>query len=96
MKKFIFLYVGFEQPTPEIMQVWGEWFESISDSVVDSGNPFGPGRDVTKSGTTDLPLGKDSITGYTIINAKDMNEAEELAKGCPHISGLRIYEAMAM
>ena len=34
MKKFVFLHFGFETPTPEIMEAWGTWFESISDKVV--------------------------------------------------------------
>ena len=42
MKKFVFLYFGFEPLTEEIKQAWGKWFVSIGDKMVDSGNPFGP------------------------------------------------------
>ena len=73
-----------------------KWFETIKDKTVDGGNPFGPGREITSAGTKDLPHNKDAITGYVIINAKDMDEAEEIAKSCPHISGMRVYEAMSM
>ena len=96
MKKFVFLTYGFESPTPEIMATWGEWFASFADKVVDSGNPFGAGREITHSGTEDLPLGETSITGYVIINAADLDEAEEIARGCPIVSGIRVYEAMPM
>lgn len=96
MKKFIFLYCGFEPPTQEIMDAWSNWFASIGDKMVDSGSPFGPGMEITHTETKDLPLGLESITGYTIINASDLDEAENIAKGCPIITSIRVYEAMAM
>ena len=40
MKKFMYLHFGFEEPTPEIMESWMAWFESISEilsNVVDEG-----------------------------------------------------------
>ena len=50
MKKFMILHCGFEDPTPEIMEVWGKWFESIVDKQVDQGG-FSDGREISKSGT---------------------------------------------
>lgn len=73
-----------------------KWFESIGEYIVDSGSPFGYGREITNEGTAELPLGLDSITGYTIINAADMDEAEQVAASCPFISGIRVYEADSM
>jgi hypothetical protein len=96
MKKFILLAVGYQTPTKEIMDAWMKWFGTIKDKMVDSGNPFGPGREVRATGTKELPLDLEAITGYMIINAKDMDEAVEIAKGCPHITGMRVYEAMSM
>lgn len=96
MKKFVFIYVGFDEPTPEMMEAWGKWFESFGDNMVDSGNPFGPGREISQGETKELPLGSDSISGYTIINAENMDEAAKIAQGCPTIKGIRVYEAMAM
>ncbi len=96
MKKFIFLYYGYETPTPEIHKAWGEWFASNGDKFVDSGNPFGDGREITHNGSSELPLGLDSITGYSIINAENMDEAERIAKTCPYVAGVRVYEAVPM
>jgi hypothetical protein len=95
MGKFVMLDVGYETPTKEIMDAWMKWFGEIRDHVVDSGNPFGPGKEVTNTGISDLPHDKAAITGYTIINATDMHEAVELAKGCPVITSMRVYEAMS-
>ncbi len=96
MKKFMFLTYGFEPPTEEIMDAWNKWFASLGDKLVDPGNPFGSGREITHNGTKELSLDLEAVTGYLIINAEDINEAEKLAKTCPIISGIRVYEAMSM
>ncbi len=91
MKKFALLHYGFEKPTGEIMQAWGEWFESIADIAVDQGG-FGAGREISSSGTKDLPWGMESITGYNIIEAESLDDAERIAKGNPFIASIRVYE----
>ena len=92
MKKFMLLHYGFETPTPEIEEAWGKWFASIADRMVDSGSPFKGGREVSRNGTKDLPLGMESVTGYTIIGVDSIDEAEKIAKGCPMIKYVRVYE----
>jgi hypothetical protein len=96
MKKYVFLSVGYVTPSPEIQEAWGKWFESIGDKIIDGGSPFGAAREITRDGTKELPLGLDSITGYTIINAENLEEAEKIAKTCPIITAIRIYEAARM
>jgi len=95
MKKFVYLHLGFEQPTPEIMEAWGTWFESISDKMVDQGG-FSGGREISKSGTRDLPWDMESITGYNIIEAESLDAAEKLAESNPFIASIRIYEVRSM
>ncbi len=96
MKKFVFLYQGFGDPTADVMQAWGDWFAKIGEHLVDSGNPFGPGRQVTPGGVNDLSGEAAPITGYSIVSATDLDAAEKLLDGCPMITGVRIYEAMPM
>ena len=91
MKKFMLLHYGFEQPTPEIMEAWTAWFESIAPIQVDQGG-FNAGREISKSGTSELPWGPDSITGYNIIEAEDLDAAEKIAQTNPFIASIRIYE----
>jgi hypothetical protein len=95
VKKFMILHFGFETPTPEIMEAWGEWFESIADKQVDQGG-FGGGREISKDGTKDLPWDMESITGYNIIEAEDLDAAEEIARGNPYIASVRVYELRSM
>lgn len=92
MKHFMLLHYGFEKPTAEIMAAWGTWFASIADRTVDSGGHFSRGKEISKAGTSDLPLGADSITGYTIVKAESLDEAAQLARENPFISSIRVYE----
>ncbi len=91
VKNFLILHYGFEQPTPEEMGAWNKWFESIADKQVERGH-FPGGREISHSGTRDLPFGKDSITGYTIIKAENLDEAEKIARECPIVASTRVYE----
>ena len=91
----MFLMYGFEKPTPEIMKAWGAWFESVADMTVENGG-FSGGREISASGTTDLPWGMESISGYTIIEAESLDEAEKIARDNPYIRSIRVYEVRGM
>ena len=91
MKKFMLLHFGFEKPTPEIMGAWEKWLESVTDRQVDRGG-FIAGREISESGTKDLPWDMDSITGYNIIKAEDLDAAEKIAGENPYIRSIRVYE----
>ncbi len=90
-----FVHYGFEKPTPEIMAGWGKWFESMKDHIIDMGGHFRGGREISKAGTKDLPLGLESITGFTIVSAGSLEDAEKMAQSNPFISSIRVYEVMS-
>lgn len=91
MKRFMLLHYGFEPPTPAVMEAWGKWFESIADRQVGQGG-FAGGREISSDGIAELPWGPDSITGYNIIEAEDLDEAEGIARDNPFIGSIRVYE----
>ena len=95
MKKFVLLHYGFEKPTPEIMTAWGKWFESLKDNILDMGGHFSGGREISKAGIRDLPLGQESITGFTVVSADSLEDAERMARSNPYISSIRVYEMMS-
>jgi hypothetical protein len=39
-------------------------------------------------------MGMESITGYSIVNAESIDDAEKIAQGNPFIASIRIYEIM--
>lgn len=94
MKRFMLLHVGFEMPTPEIMAAWKKWFEAAAPKTIENVG-LRNGREISHVEAKDLPMGLGSLTGYTIINAESMEEAEALARTNPFITGIRVYELVS-
>ena len=71
------------------MEAWGTWIKGLAEKgKFVSGEPLGKESKVikgTKKVVTDGPFAeaKELVGGYLIVNAADINEAAELAKGCP-------------
>ena len=93
MANFLILHCGFEKPGPDEMAAWNAWFEQVAECQVERGG-FRGGREITASGTEDLPFGSDSITGYTVIRAESLDEATQIAARCPIVASTRVYEVM--
>lgn len=91
MKKFMFIHVGFEKPTPELMAAWHAWFGSIATRQLAQGG-FSAGIEISKTGKRTLPWNLESLTGYNIVEAESFEAAEQMAIGTPFISSIRIYE----
>lgn len=85
MKKFVLLHYGFERPTPEIMAAWGTWFEAMKENIIDMGGHFVGGREISKGGARDLPLGLESITGFTIVKASSLRCRDDGPEQSIHI-----------
>jgi hypothetical protein len=97
MEKFMFIFRGSDvyQPgqSPEALQALKQkminWIVDLSKKGVHiASEPLEPiGKQVsgTKKTITNSPFGgtKEIIGGSTIVQAKDINEAVEIAKGCP-------------
>lgn len=95
MSEYVFLYRGGEAGrSPERMQQslqkWMAWFKELAQKgvVKSQGHPLErSGKLVkgTQKAVVDGPFAeaKDVIGGYSIIEAKDLEEAVELSKGCP-------------
>ena len=95
---FLFIDDGVDyqaSPTPEQQKVYGDifkWFETNGDKIVSGGAELQPTRTATtirrtegKVNVVDGPFveTKESVGGFSIIDAKDMTEALELAKTWP-------------
>jgi hypothetical protein len=95
MNEFVFLYRGGEtgrspERAQQMMQKWMAWFKELADNghVKDRGQPLeraGKLVNGKRKAVIDGPFAeaKDVVGGYTLILAKDLNEAAELSKGCP-------------
>lgn len=67
----------------QVMAAWGEWFQGMGPALVDGGNPVGASRTLNGNGTVSEGGGVNPLTGYSIIEAADLDAAVKLAKGCP-------------
>jgi len=95
MKDFLFVFRsnGIPDASPDEMQAmtkrWMDWIGGIAaqNKLGDRGNRLFPSGKVVKPGNiiTDGPYSeiKESIGGYSIVKANSIEEAAELAKGCP-------------
>lgn len=99
MGKYVYIYYAGTASDGGSAEEWGKWFGQLGDKLVDGGNPFGEGgQAVSKDGVMDV---KDMpATGYSIVTAGSMDEATELAKGCPLVEAksgaVCVYEALPM
>lgn len=103
MSKYVLLYHGGAQPDPadtaKVMAEWQAWFDQMGEAVVDGGNPFGAGQVITDAKGTTKAAEAGQLTGYSILKADSLAQAEKLAQGCPHLKMggmVSVYETMAM
>jgi hypothetical protein len=95
MSEYLFLYRGGErsdspQAAEQQMQRWVNWMKELGQKgyLKDRGQPLEPtGKGVRgkQMVVTDgpYPESKDLVGGYTLVQAKDIDQAAEISKGCP-------------
>ena len=94
MSEFLYVYRGGTRPTaPEqmqqVMQKWMTWMKELGAQ----GHMKDPGHPLERTGklvagqrksVTDGPYAeKDVVGGYSLIEARDLDQAAELSSGCP-------------
>jgi len=110
MKKFLLLYknpssvmsaMNPESITPEsmksVMDLWMAWYGKVGTAVVDGGTPL---NSVMQIGKGNASTGDNPVTGYTIVQAEDMDAVRSLLNGHPHLmtsgSNIEVLELMPM
>jgi hypothetical protein len=96
MAKFMLVFRndGVPKGSPEQlqqhMQKWLTWFQALTrDGIYEGqGAPLEPGGKVVRGSrkvVSDGPYAeaKDLVGGYAVIEARDLDAAAEIAKGCP-------------
>jgi len=88
MAKYLLAYHGGGMPETEeeqakVLANWGEWYGKLGSAVVDPGNPIGQTRTVSGDGSVSAGGGANPVSGYTILEANDIDAAAEMAKTCP-------------
>jgi len=82
-----------QKPSPARMQEmyaqFGAWQAKFKQNLVDMGGKLGKGRLVTAQPASDGPFVevKELVGGYMIVSAASLDEAIEVARGCPGLVG---------
>jgi hypothetical protein len=96
MSEFLFIYRGGDPAarSPERMQQtlqkWTVWLKELTEKghIKDPGHPLELSGKLVKGKrkmVTDGPfaVAEDIVGGYTLLEARDLEQATELSKGCP-------------
>ena len=82
-----------QKPSPAQMQEmyaqFGAWQAKFKKNLVDMGGKLGQGKLVTSQPAADGPFVevKELVGGYMIVSAESLDEAIEVARGCPGLVG---------
>lgn len=104
MAKYLFVYHGGKVPTnpaeaKATHDAWGAWFGSLGAAVIDGGNPVGKSYTVRGDGSLVSDGGANPATGYSLIEASNVEDAHKKATGCPllkHGGTIELAQAMDM
>jgi hypothetical protein len=108
-KKFLIIYhapidamVQTANASPEEMSkgmaMWKAWAKRAGSKLTDLGAPLVNGKRLHSNGSS-APSNRD-VTGYSLLEADDWEELEDLLSGHPHISGwhpgatIEVHETM--
>jgi hypothetical protein len=98
---FVLVYRGGSMPETEAEQAkvkdaWTQWFGQLGGALKDGGNPFTPqAKTISSDGSVADGGTSPPASGYSIITSDSLDEATNLAKGCPVLGGgasIEIYE----
>ena len=81
------------------MDAWGAWFGSLGAAVIDGGNPVGKSSTVKSDGALIDGGGANPLSGYSLIEASNLQDAHKKAQGCPLLKAggtIEIAQAMDM
>jgi hypothetical protein len=104
MAKYLFVYHGGKMSTTPVdvkkaMDAWGQWFGSMGAAVIDGGNPVGKSSTVRADGSVAKDGGSNPVSGYSLIEAPNLEDAYKKATSCPVLANggsVEIAEAMDM
>ena len=93
MKKFVVMYHAPAEAMEKMMDIspeeakkgmepWMAWAAKSGSGLVDLGTPLANGQRLTKSGSAPSER---QVSGYSILQAEDMESAKNMLEGHPHL-----------
>ena len=79
---------------------WAKWLSELGSAVIEPQNPFKTTVTIGEDGTIHDGSTRQGLMGYSVIEAKDLNAACDMAKSCPFVTlgmgTLEVCELMQM
>jgi hypothetical protein len=79
------------------MEPWMAWYKKCGKAIVDMGTPLGKGTSFSKKGSS---KSQTQVTGYSIIQAKDIEAVKAMLTDHPHLmmpkASIEVLEMMPM
>lgn len=105
MSKYMLIYQGAstdlgqmsQEDAAKVLAGWQSWMGKVGSALVDVGTPFGAGASVVDDGSRRDAI---ALSGYSIVEAGSLEEAQRHADGHPFLSEGRgnyaivVYEMM--
>ena len=93
MPSYVFTY---RQPKDQPLNMdaaedWFKWFDEIGEHITQQGSAVSTARQL---GNVD---GGQRVSGFTVISARDLDHASEIAQGCPALKqglGIEVGELL--
>jgi hypothetical protein len=104
MAKFMLVYHGGIVPQTKeegdrVTKQWTDWIGKMGKSLIDPGNPLGKSKTVAPNGKISDGGGSNPTMGYSIVEAKSIDDAAAMSKDCPQLSSggsIEIAEIIVM
>lgn len=104
MTKYLLSYHGGDMPKDQtegeaVTKAWTDWMGSLGNALVEAGNPTSTAMTIAPGGNVTNGGGVNPVTGWSVIEAGDMDSAVKLAKGCPQLKAngsIEVSEVMAL
>ena len=104
MPKYLLGYHGGSMPaTPaegeKVMADWNKWIGGLGAAMVDGGNPIGSAKTIAANGKVSDGGGANALTGYSVIEAANLDAAVKLVRDCPQLASggsIQVAETFAM
>ncbi|NUU22877.1 MAG: hypothetical protein HOV68_15405 [Streptomycetaceae bacterium] len=92
MGKYMVVYTGLpgqDEDPAEVRAAWERWFQELGAAVTDPGDVFTAGRTVATDGSSSDGT-RTKLTGYTMLEADDLDAAVAMAAKCPGLANAAI------
>ncbi len=110
MKKFIVIYHATPEANKQMaaatpkqqakgMEGWMKWAQKCGDQLVEMGAPLMNGQLISPDGSA--KKSRKNVSGYSIVQAENLDKAKKLLKGHPHLKAnaecsIEIHESMPL